>query len=215
VGQSLGGGAVPLCGQGGLGLCPRLGCHGLAPPEWRTGHTLHLLTCLCLVSAADLVNVLACWYLYECTAGRLAYFAHSCHLSEIITLLHILLFWPEKGMLHLHASCGERVATALCDAAAEARSGGLHTAAQVAETPQAGPHQALTPSPGTPCPLTQTITSCSPHNFNQASHNAACQSDAMFSHCTCSAIALHFTLELQGTACQSIGFVFVKHLLCC
>ncbi|DBB13383.1 TPA: hypothetical protein ACH3X3_005116 [Trebouxia sp. C0006] len=27
--------------------------------------------------------------------------------------------------------------------------------------------QALTPSPGSPCPLPKTITSCSPHNFNQ------------------------------------------------
>ncbi len=69
---------------------------------------------------------------------------------------------------------------------AEAWSGGLHTAAQVAEAPQAGPHQALTPSPETPCLLPQTITggtSCSPHNLNQARLDAAYQSDAMFSHC--------------------------------
>ncbi len=58
VGQSLGGGAVPLRGQGGLGLCPRLGCHGQASPEWHTGFTLHLLTCLCLAEwAAELINV--------------------------------------------------------------------------------------------------------------------------------------------------------------
>ena len=69
MGQSLGGGAVPLCGQGGVGVCPRLGCHGLASPEWRTGLTLHLLTHLCLaVFAAKLINIPACWYLYECTA---------------------------------------------------------------------------------------------------------------------------------------------------
>ena len=95
----------------------------------------------------------------------------------------------------LHASWGQQVATAHCVAAAEARSGGLHTASQVAEAPQAGPHQALTPSPGSPCPFPQTITSRSPHNFNQVSLNAACQSDAMFSDCkgTYIAIALHLT----------------------
>ena len=69
--------------------------------------------------------------------------------------------------------------TALYVVSAESRSGGLHTVAQVAEAPQAGPHQALTPSPGTPRPLPQTIISCLPHNFNQASRNAACQSYAM------------------------------------
>ncbi len=117
----------------------------------------------------------------------------------------------------LHATCGQQVATAPFVTNAEAQSGGLHTAAQVAEAPQAGPHQALTPSPGSPCPLDQTITSCSSHNFNQVSLNAAYQSDATFSHCkcTCSAIALHFTLEVQGTACHHVGLVFVKHLRIC
>jgi len=68
----MGGGAVPLCGQGGLGLCPRLGCHGLASPEWRTGLILHLLTCLWLaVFAAELINIPTCWCLYECTADTL------------------------------------------------------------------------------------------------------------------------------------------------
>lgn len=53
--------------------------------------------------------------------------------------------------------------------AAEAWSGGFHAAAQVVETTQAGPHQALSPSRRGPCPLPQTTSSCSPHNFHQAS----------------------------------------------
>ena len=79
-----------------------------------------------------------------------------------------MAFWPGNVCLifTLHASCGKQVAIALCVVSAEAWSGGLHTAAQVAEAPQAGPHQALTPSPGSPCPLPQTITSYCLHNFN-------------------------------------------------
>ena len=200
VGQSLGGGAVPLCGQGGVGVCPRLGCHGLASPEWRTGHTLHVLTCLSpAVFAAELVNIPACWYLYECTADRL----HI--LRTAVTCLKLSFCFNALGLktffytFVLHATRGQQVVTAPSVAAAETWSGGLHTAAQVAEAPQAGPHQALTPSPGTLCPLTQTITSCSLYNFNQASLNAAYQSDAMFSHykSTCSAIALHFRLSAR------------------
>lgn len=58
----------------------------------------------------------------------------------------------------LHATCGQQVATAPFVSPAEMRSGGLHTAAQVAEAPQVVPHQVLTPSQGIPWPLTQTIT---------------------------------------------------------
>ena len=85
LGQAVGGGAVPLCGQGGLGLCPKLGCHGLAFPEWRTGLTLHLLMRLRLaVIAAQLVNIPARWYLNECTADSLNIFrtavtVQRCH----------------------------------------------------------------------------------------------------------------------------------------
>ena len=165
MGQSLGGGAVPLCGQGGLGLCPRLGCHGLASPEWRPGFILHFLTCLCLAMiAAHLINIPACWYLNECTADSLHILRTAITCPKLSFCAIPWLFGLEMYVSFSHFM--HHVAIALCVVSAEAWSGGLHTAAQVAEAPQAGPHQALTPSPGSPCPFPQTISSCSSHNFN-------------------------------------------------
>ena len=133
------------------------------------------------VFAAELVNIPACWYLHECTADRLHISRTAVTLSEIVIVFHAHGFGLKPFLtLMLHATWGQKMETAPSVAAAETWSGGLHTAAQVAEAPQAGPHQALTPSPGSSCPLPQTITSCSPHNFNQASLSAACQSAAMF-----------------------------------
>ncbi|DBA65508.1 TPA: hypothetical protein ACH3X2_003181 [Trebouxia sp. C0005] len=67
----------------------------------------------------------------------------------------------------------------------KARSGGLHTAAQAAQAPQAGSHQAFTPSPGSPWPLPQTITSCSSHNFNQGYHQQRLITNSVCSHTHC------------------------------
>ena len=74
-------------------------------------------------------------------------------------------------------------------------------------------------SPGH-CPLPRNPLPPLPdnqHNFNQVSSYAAQQSDAMFSHCECSrsAVAVHFTLDVQGTVCHHVGSAFVKHLRKC
>lgn len=57
VEQSVGGGAVNLCGQGGLGLCPRLGSHGLAPSTRSPGmRTLMFAVCRSLINAVTLLH---------------------------------------------------------------------------------------------------------------------------------------------------------------
>ncbi len=112
VGQSLGGAAVPVCRQGGLGVCSRLGCQGLASPEWRTGVILHLLTCLCLaVIAAQLINISARWYLNECTADSL-HILHTAVTCANVILFHTMAFWPGSVCVTFifHASCGKQVA---------------------------------------------------------------------------------------------------------
>ena len=88
-------------------------------------------------------------------------------------------------MSHRHATCGQQVATAPVTNA-EARSGGLHTAAQVAQAPQAGPHQALTQ-------VSMLLTSLM----------------------LCFHIAGVLALLLSCTSCHYVGVVFVKHLHCC
>ena len=130
-------------------------------------------------------------------------------MCEINILFHTLFFWPGNVCYTciLHATCGQHVATAPCVSGAETRSCGIHTAPQVAEAPQAGPRQALTPSPGSPCPLPQTITGCSPHNFNQTSLNAACQCDAMFSVCKCTYSAVDLECKALLPTMQGLSLL--------